>query len=832
MTNSAGVPSNPNQMVETLKVHPSVVFKLGEDLITDEIQALVELVKNSYDADSSWVRLNIYTKDEGVGFDGLGNRDPEQRTVGYLTIEDGGTGMTPSAIVSGWLTVSNSWKRAFKEEGKVTDKGRTPLGDKGLGRLGSQRLGDYLEIETRPAGTDDAWAVSIPWRAYESVDTLDAVQISVRPIPRSTAKPGTKLTIIGLSPRFVELATNENLSIEMSKMISPFEGDKDFELRVRLNGERLDLRALSAQVRKAAEVHYGLTYNQGILRVQLRLDYRILKSNQPGQAGKYGQWIEPDKGASFFDWLMHTKGQKASSFGISGRDDKGGIVGSYQTEIFDHADLKFVDKVFVDPGPFVGEIEAVDLDEDRTGAFRSRTEYTRYVREIGGVRIYRDGFAVRTDLDWLGLSKRWSTGRSYYGIRPNTVIGYVNLTARENEQLRETTNREGFQKTPALANFNRIMNIWLDYTDRVQEFIRRAYLDFIRDMESTTELDSRAPVPPEEAANRITRVLKQTADLRTNIVEMESSVSTILRGGAANDPNVSPTFPIITDQETDEVLGRIAALSLKMDDFFRDVNLAERDLETIRLSIEATKIQLADAWQTVAVGLAAESVVHEIRNVLDSLKGRTQSLRKRISTAGATDTATSIYLEHVDSAMRALNRQLSHVEPGLRYVRDKRENIVIGSFVTEYKEFYADAWNGQHDPKFNIAVNEDFSIRANRGRLTQVLDNMVLNSRYWLTELSKRSNRAGTIDIRIERPFVYFSDNGPGISPSIETLLFDPFVTLKPTGEGRGLGLFVVKQLLDADSAEIVIGPERDSDGRFRSFRIDFSEALTDDHGA
>ncbi len=805
-----------------------MVFKLGEDLITDEIQALVELVKNSYDADSSWVRINIDVGEERVGFDGNGNRDPAQRTVGFLTLEDGGTGMTPSAIVSGWLTVSNSWKRAFKEAGKVTAKGRTPLGDKGLGRLGSQRLGDYLEIETRPTGTSDAWAVSIPWRAYESVDTLDQVQISVRQIPRGEVKPGTKLTVSGLSPRFVELATSENLSIELSKMISPFKGDKDFELRVRLNGERLDLRALSAQVRKAAEVHYELDYSQGKLRVELRMDYRILKSNQPEQSGKFAQWIEPDKGAAFVDWLFTNRSERAAAFGLAGHGARSMIIGSYEVDVLDHADLKYVDKVFVDPGPFVGEVEAVDLDEDRTQAFGTRTEYTKYVKEIGGVRIYRDGFAVRTDPDWLGLSKRWSTGRSYYGIRPNTVIGYVNLTARENEQLRETTNREGFQKTPALANFNRIMNIWLDYTDKVQEFVRRAYLDFIREMEAIAGPDSRTVVPPEEAANRITQVLKQTADLRANIVDMETSVSAILRGDAGKKPNSGPTLPIITDQETSEVLGRIAALSTQMESFFRDVNLAERDLETIRESIETTKVQLADAWQTVAVGLAAESVVHEIRNVLDSLKGRTQSLRKRIDAAGTTEPSTSTYLEHVDAAIRALNRQLSHVEPGLRYVRDKRETIRIGEFAKQYQEFFTESRNGEHYPRLNLMVEVDFSIRGNRGRLTQVLDNLVLNSKYWLKELSKRANRDGTIDIRVESPFVYFSDNGPGISPSIENSLFEAFATLKPTGQGRGLGLFVVRQLLDADSAEISLGPERDSDGRYRSFRIDFSDALTD----
>jgi hypothetical protein len=44
-------------------IHASVVFQLGESLITDSVQALVELVKNSYDADASYCKLSISTEE-------------------------------------------------------------------------------------------------------------------------------------------------------------------------------------------------------------------------------------------------------------------------------------------------------------------------------------------------------------------------------------------------------------------------------------------------------------------------------------------------------------------------------------------------------------------------------------------------------------------------------------------------------------------------------------------------------------------------------------------------------------------------------------------------
>jgi signal transduction histidine kinase len=808
---------------QSLRVHPSVIFKLGEDLITDEIQALVELIKNSYDADSTWVRLRIQTDEAAFGVDGYGDQLDEP-AIGTLTLEDGGTGMTRDQIISGWLTVSNSWKRAFKLTHQTTALGRTPLGDKGLGRLGAQRLGDYLEIETRPANSPDAWAVSIPWRAYENAPSLDSVKIRVRPISRGDQRQGTKITIRGLSPRFVELAKPESLILELSKMVSPFEGNKDFDLRVALNDESLDLRSLSGKIRSAAEVHYALNYADGLLQVKLTMDYRILKSNQPEQAGQFFQWIEPDRGAAFSKWLMAEKSSKVQSFGLTLEKPDSLVTGTYDVNVFDHAELAMSDGSFADPGPFRAEIEAVDLDEDRANAFDTRTKYAQYVREIGGIRIYRDGFAVRTDPDWLGLNKRWSTGRSYYGLKPNTVLGFVNITASDNSGLTETTNREGFQKTPALANFNRIMGLWLDYTDRFQEFVRRSYLEYIAEVASISTPVPTA-LPPAQAAERIASVLLRSSEIKTQVTDVSRAVSEILTGSTASGG--TQALPFLTDAEVGRILDRLEALVSQVDSFSVELTTAQRDVDVVRQSIETTRNQLADVWQTVAVGLSAESVAHEIRNVLDVLRGRTQAARKRVRSSANQDSSWNVFLEYVDSSIKALRLQLGHIEPGLRYARDRKDEFVVGEFLAEQIDFYTKNSGVDANVSFSLNVRQDFSVRANKGRLAQAVDNLFLNSIYWIGELNRRIPYAGEVSVHVDAPFVVIVDNGPGIAPAIEESLFEPFVTLKPSGQGRGLGLYVVSQLLDTDGGKISLGPARGPDGRYRSFEMDLSAAIS-----
>lgn len=164
-----------------LEVHPSVVFKLGADLITDDMQALIELVKNSYDADASRVSVNIDTQiltnvDTGdIVHEVYSSLDKERKSKvlrGVITITDDGVGMDLDTIRRGWLTVSLSHKQLMKSQGKTTTKDRTPLGDKGLGRLGAQRLGDVITLVThkrentdsnQPVTDEDTLRVSIKW---------------------------------------------------------------------------------------------------------------------------------------------------------------------------------------------------------------------------------------------------------------------------------------------------------------------------------------------------------------------------------------------------------------------------------------------------------------------------------------------------------------------------------------------------------------------------------------------------------------------------------------------------------------------------------------------
>ena len=117
----------------------------------------------------------------------------------------------------------------------------------------------------------------------------------------------------------------------------------------------------------------------------------------------------------------------------------------------------------------------------------------------------------------------------------------------------------------------------------------------------------------------------------------------------------------------------------------------------------------------------------------------------------------------------------------------------------------------------------------NRGKLTQVFDNLVLNAEYWLKEsIGAGFIKKGEITFAVAEPYVRLADNGRGVEESVEDSLFEPFVTMKRTGQGRGLGLFVCRQLLDSESCELVLLNDRNERGRRYVFELDLSGAVSE----
>lgn len=196
-----------------------LISLIGEELISDEAVAVVELVKNAYDADANKVE---------VKFEGDNPLRPES-----LIVADNGIGMTLDTVLSGWFEPGTITKR----KNSMSPGGRLYQGAKGVGRFAAARLASGLFLETKCQDAKDGVTVLLEWGKFDENSYLDEVEIQyeVRPLPE--IKHGTTLTLLGL--RAKKDWDNEDfneLHNRLSRLISPFKKVKDFSIVLTIPG--------------------------------------------------------------------------------------------------------------------------------------------------------------------------------------------------------------------------------------------------------------------------------------------------------------------------------------------------------------------------------------------------------------------------------------------------------------------------------------------------------------------------------------------------------------------------------------------------------------------
>jgi signal transduction histidine kinase/TolB-like protein len=816
------------------EIAAAVVFRLGEELITDVVQALVELVKNSYDADASWARVTITTpKNASSGA-------PE--TIGEIVVEDDGNGMDADDFQRGWLMIADSAKKSMKDSGKTTRKKRTPVGDKGLGRLGVQRLGHDVEIVSRirdPAAEELRLVFS--WRDFLEARRLSDVPVQLEAQSRSWKRSGTKIVVRDLKnpDQWVGKHARTKLQRSLSELISPFQEVRDFNVTVTLNGEKVEIAEIAEQLRETASVRYKLTFNGSVLRVDGKVRLNFVERAQKKEDQAYLQGLlSKDKGRAFVDYLERKEARKRPPNLQFHENSKWFVTFHFEQELDPLGDVLLADGSVASPGPFRGEIDYLLLDnEDISGhhVWDKLSDYRHLVSGLAGIRVYRDCFGVRVGDDWLNLGHQSTSGSSIYGLRPKNVIGFVAISARDNDVLLETTSREGFQDTPHYRNFYRLLQNFVSWSEQAQGYLRRGALSFLKDSRAQSvglELGGETTSATEKLREKALSIDRREQDLdkaKDSLKQHADSVQSRAEEITAGDEQLA-----LYNQDKLEKISSFVKEYVSVSDELQQMlehqpeasATAQQILDVLSERGERLQREAEDLYGGVALGLTAEVLSHEIADIADRLAKKAANLGTYLTNKGSKDAKILGFVSYVKSSVAALRKQLAHLAPSLRYVRENRETVVVASELEENRDFYKSRF-ASHAITMLVRDVAGFQILINRGKLSQIFSNILLNSEYWLRE-SRRKDPTfdGKISVEMDRPSLRFWDNGPGVDLSIEDNLFDPFTTTKEQGKGRGLGMFIVQQLLDAEGCSIRLLPERNEMGHRFKFEINFQGAL------
>jgi len=184
---------------------------IGEELISDEVVAISELVKNAHDADAHKVTIS---------FEGVTGSD------GFICIRDDGHGMDLSTLLGRWMEPAASTKVGKGRQ--ITRLGRRVLGEKGVGRFAADKLARNLTIISRCPGRHEEVHAIVDWDRYAD-DALMLAEVlnrwEVHPA-REIDKHGTLLRMGGLRSQWTERMFRR-LSLRLSRLLSPFRTDRD-----------------------------------------------------------------------------------------------------------------------------------------------------------------------------------------------------------------------------------------------------------------------------------------------------------------------------------------------------------------------------------------------------------------------------------------------------------------------------------------------------------------------------------------------------------------------------------------------------------------------------
>lgn len=812
-------------------INPHVVKQLGEELVTDEITALMELVKNAYDADASYVYVEIDTVNQ---YQGASLFYPDHK--GYIVIEDDGDGMDYEIIRNSWMVISTSSKRDSKAYKTKTKKGRAPLGEKGLGRLSTQRLAHCFEVFTKKENADHQIHVGFDWRDFEGNEKLSEVPVLFEEI--KSKHQGTQLILSNIKD--TEAWKGKNLEAfkgHISQMISPYQDNKPFEVFLKINGQNIDLVEENTALRDIALSRFTFELNDNNLSIDGKIRPEKLIGNKPDE---YYKFIDVDRGKKFINYLL----KKKNDFNLQ-EINEGRFFLSFRKEFNLNLDLhdrlEYLDGEIANPGKFTGEIndfsfhKSLNQDEKIQSAFDSFSNYREFAEQQIGVKLYRNGFAIQpyglNGNDWLRLREAQTSGSSFYLLRPSNVIGYFAIDEYENSKLKEKTDREGLVSNSYSKNFESIALFIRDQCNSFIEFVRRSYNEFLEAYASENNKI--------KTISQSFNALNQSIQKTKSVVETTKTTQRIIgntREQVKNEASRIKKSPLFTNETEKKYAEEFQKISIELEKAEKTLNDIVPIMEQVESLDEAvillkTKIETLDEQlnnfsELAGLGLTSETVSHEFKNISDQLAEKTNFYKLKLEKGALTNSDIYVLFEYIHSTVKGLRVQLRHLDPALKYVRDKKDNFTASEYFTSQEEYFSNRFK-RNGIEFNLKIIDDFEVEMNRGIFTQVTDNIILNSEYWLKDRRRiEPDFKPQITIAIQKPWIDIFDNGFGVSTNVQESLFEPFVTMKPKSTGRGLGLFIVQQLLDSIGCTIALAPELNENKRKHKFTINLSNVL------
>jgi len=683
-----------------------------------------------------------------------------------MSIEDNGRGMTVDDLRNHWMVIGT----ANKSKNRRTNKGRVQTGEKGLGRLGLDRLCKRTRVQSITKGGQEGVELDVDWSRYEQLESrLEEVVHEIYGVPNLDQDPltkawvkfphGTRLILEDLEDDWSTEALLE-LKAELSLLVSPFSAPNDFGISMETGRGDGNLDGVISSPPFVLDAAYWK-----VIGTINELDMVEIQMQSARHDTEYHLKATP--------WAEAVKGMGGKPF---------------------CGPLRFEFYFFPRKDASVGE---------QTLGIR---DVSRFLDANQGIRIYRDGFRVkpygepRGEGDWLrlayrktlspeGVSQDRKPGNWRLGY--HQVIGAVFLTQDKNPALSDQTNREGLVEGKAFAHLRA-------FAARVVRFFELKHQTF--------EIEKKAALQPTEHAEEKAKASADASDeaMKHLTALLQKLQQTTVRPGE------------VPAMVTDELNQALVATQQSLEKVKVTAQESVQAIATEKAQVERQKNMMSNL---ASLGILAASFGHETvdwaGNVVKFAERLDEDVIAKAWWLGEAERPD------VQKTMKFLVSESRKLRKFAKFTlgnvsREKRKVIkfcvrkTLADVFTAFKEVIED------EKKIHPEYPEsgEYLIEGYPMDWESIFVNLILNSA-WAMEGTPPAERRIRVLIssEVSEYVIQFDDTGRGLEAGTEEAIFNPTFTTKRNerGEdiGTGLGLTIVKSFVEENSHGTIAAKQR-----------------------
>ena len=852
-----------------------VIKHLGRDLITSPEVAVIELVKNAIDAKAKNVNLRVCN---GVLPQGLpdiceiANIPVEYLNKPMLLVEDDGIGMTDQAIDYGFLRIATD----------IKTNDRDTLGQKGIGRLATQRLGSALLVETSSSSENHTSFVFIDWNAiingaqevpsFEADATSHHTRLWIFGVNLEdfidNAIQFQQMSLAGIGATATPVQINRDLRSALNFLISPFEGsDNAPNIYFFFDNQKVDISFPQETLRLAESVHqfdfnqnnndalhYGLAiqpwFTERVHRALVKAEaFNRLKKNHE----YYADLLR--RNSSRIDNVLKASLSRKELFEIicqllndfyatndspSKKEAFESFVQQKANEIID--ELSKISPVSgtiysFKQGAAIGDKIIIDaaFELNYTEHRYSLSELKRFLEDYNGVKLYRGnyriGFLGDKESDWIKLQQFRTKGQQWYRFDLGNTVGFVSLSDSSQENIQEISSRLDISENKTSEAFKMLINVvfnhlFYDLNRKANDIIKVILSEEGLLGESLAKRVKKSDADLKEMIRRNARMQKALQDVSRYIDQGQKIDGTDQIG----IPEKSYEFVTSTLKKLDSDIKADSAVQEKT-----AVLLSEADAQ-----LKAIEVESYNNYKLMANGLITETITHELHSLSNTgISPKTEEHFGALKDYFVSNGAVPTYNHHVVP----IHNSYTNIAAKLDQVGDlysflETTFIRKGTIDEFVQQNILSVVSGIREnlketiTKSNISIvcqTEDLSWFVPKGVLLHVFYNLINNSLYWIDVRRKRAQSDPYYalqkddEILIEEygiDGIIVSDTGTGVSRNMEDILFEPLQSGKPFSEGRGMGLYIVRKLLNSFGGGIELMEDRNRYGNRYKFLL------------